>query len=59
MTTAPAWGTVTGSFNEMTFLNGLVLDADQQLELISNYGGIEGSAVTTPHRTWPRPGRTP
>jgi len=44
-------GTVTGSFNEMTFLNGLVLDADQQLELINNYGGIEaiGGDHTAPH----------
>ena len=34
-------GTITGSFNEMTFLNGVVLDADHQLELIEQYGGIE------------------
>ena len=34
-------GTLTGSFNEMTFLNGVVLDAEQQLELIEQYGGIE------------------
>jgi arylsulfatase len=44
-------GTTTGSFNEMTFLNGLVLDADQQLALIEQYGGIEeiGSEHTAPH----------
>ena len=44
-------GTVTGSFNEMTFLNGLVLDAEQQLQLIEQYGGIEalGSDHTAPH----------
>ncbi|HQR79266.1 MAG TPA: sulfatase-like hydrolase/transferase [Actinomycetota bacterium] len=44
-------GTVTGSFNEMTFLNGIVLDADHQLELIEQYGGIEaiGSDHTAPH----------
>ena len=44
-------GTVTGSFNELTFLNGLVLDADQQLELIEKYGGIEelGGVHTAPH----------
>ncbi len=44
-------GTVTGSFNELTFLNGLVLDADQQLELIDRYGGIEelGGVHTAPH----------
>ncbi len=35
-------GTVTGSFNELTFLNGLVLDPEQQLALIEQYGGIEG-----------------
>ena len=44
-------GTTTGSFNEMTFLNGLVLDADQQLELIERAGGIEaiGGDHTAPH----------
>ncbi|WP_395659783.1 sulfatase-like hydrolase/transferase [Nocardioides sp.] len=44
-------GTVTGSFNEMTFLNGVVLDADQQLALIEQYGGIEaiGNDHTAPH----------
>ena len=44
-------GTTTGSFNEMTFLNGIVLDADQQLALIEQYGGIEalGSEHTAPH----------
>ncbi len=35
-------GTTTGSFNELTFLNGLVLDADEQLALIEQCGGIEG-----------------
>ena len=44
-------GTTTGSFNEMTFLNGLVLDAEQQLALIDQYGGIEalGGDHTAPH----------
>jgi arylsulfatase len=44
-------GTTTGSFNEMTFLNGVVLDADHQLELIEQYGGIEaiGGDHTAPH----------
>ncbi len=44
-------GTTTGSFNEMTFLNGLVLDAEQQLALIDKYGGIEalGGDHTAPH----------
>jgi len=44
-------GTTTGSFNELTFLNGLVLDADQQTELINQYGGIDalGGIHTAPH----------
>ena len=44
-------GTTTGSFNELTFLNGLVLDADQQMELIEKYGGAEalGGFHTAPH----------
>jgi Sulfatase len=44
-------GTVTGSFNEMTFLNGVVLDAGQQLQLIEAYGGIDaiGGEHTAPH----------
>ena len=44
-------GTITGSFNEMTFLNTIVLDADRQLALIEQYGGIEalGGDHTAPH----------
>jgi arylsulfatase len=44
-------GTTTGSFNELTFLNGLVLDAEQQVDLIQQYGGIEelGGPHTAPH----------
>lgn len=44
-------GTNTGSFNEMTFLNGLDLDAERQLELIEQYGGIAalGDEFTAPH----------
>ena len=44
-------GTTTGSFNEMTFLNGIVLDADHQLALIDQYGGIDaiGGDHTAPH----------
>lgn len=56
-------GTVTGSFNEMTFLNGVVLDADQQLKLIDEYGGIEaiGGEHTAPHyaAAWAHAGNTP
>jgi hypothetical protein len=35
-------GTITGSFNETTFFNGVVLDAEQQLALIEKFGGLEG-----------------
>ena len=44
-------GTTTGSFNELTFLNGLVLDAEQQSELINQYGGMDalGGVHTAPH----------
>ena len=44
-------GTVTGSFNELTFINGLVLDPAQQTELIEQYGGLEalGGDHTAPH----------
>ncbi len=56
-------GTVTGSFNEMTFLNGVVLDAEHQLALIEQYGGIEalGGDHTAPHiaAAWAHAGNTP
>jgi len=56
-------GTVTGSFNEMTFLNGIVLDAGQQLQLIEQYGGVEalGGDHTAPHyaAAWAHAGNTP
>jgi arylsulfatase A-like enzyme/uncharacterized membrane protein len=56
-------GTVTGSFNEMTFLNGVVLDPAQQLKPIEHYGGIEalGSEHTAPHyaAAWAHAGNTP
>ncbi len=56
-------GTTTGSFNELTFLNGIVLDADQQLKLIDEYGGIEalGGDHTAPHyaAAWAHAGNTP
>ena len=44
-------GTITGSFNEMTFLNGVVLELARQLQLIDQYGGIEawGDPHTAPH----------
>ncbi|HUK71485.1 MAG TPA: arylsulfatase [Streptosporangiaceae bacterium] len=56
-------GTITGSFNEMTFLNGVVLDPEQQLALIDQYGGIEalGGDHTAPHyaAAWAHAGNTP
>jgi arylsulfatase len=56
-------GTLTGSFNEMTFLNGVVLDAEQQLKLIDEYGGIEGwgGDHTAPHfaAAWAHANNTP
>ena len=56
-------GTTTGSFNEMTFLNGVVLDPSQQLALIEQYGGIEelGGPHTAPHcaAAWAWAGNTP
>ncbi|MCU0504347.1 MAG: arylsulfatase [Chloroflexi bacterium] len=44
-------GTLTGSFNETTFFNGVVLEADQQLEIIEKFGGVEeiGGFHTAPH----------
>jgi arylsulfatase len=56
-------GTTTGSFNEMTFLNGIVLEPAQQLELIERYGGIDalGGPHTAPHcaAAWAWAGNTP
>jgi len=56
-------GTITGSFNEMTFLNGVVLDPEQQLQLIEAYGGIDalGGDHTAPHyaAAWAHAGNTP
>jgi arylsulfatase len=56
-------GTTTGSFNEMTFINGIVLDPTQQLELIEHYGGIEalGGPDSAPHcaAAWAWAGNTP
>ncbi|HEU5035547.1 MAG TPA: arylsulfatase [Nocardioides sp.] len=44
-------GTVTGSFNETTFFNGVVLDAEEQFEMIDKYGGLAelGGFHTAPH----------
>ncbi len=44
-------GTLTGSFNETTFFNGVVLEADEQLAIIEKFGGLEGIGGfhTAPH----------
>jgi arylsulfatase len=56
-------GTLTGSFNETTFFNGEVLEADKQLELIEKFGGIEelGGEHTAPHfaAAWAHANNTP
>jgi arylsulfatase len=56
-------GTTTGSFNETTFFNGIVLNADEQLALIEKYGGIEelGGEYTAPHfaAAWAHANNTP
>jgi len=56
-------GTVTGSFNEMTFLNGIPLTPEQQLALIEQYGGIDalGGVDSAPHyaAAWAWSGNTP
>jgi arylsulfatase A-like enzyme/uncharacterized membrane protein len=56
-------GTNTGSFNEMTFINGLDLSAEQQLQLIEQYGGIDalGNEDTAPHfaSAWAHANNTP
>jgi arylsulfatase A-like enzyme/uncharacterized membrane protein len=56
-------GTVTGSFNETTFFNGLVLEADEQLKIIEKFGGVEelGGFHTAPHyaAAWAHANNTP
>jgi arylsulfatase A-like enzyme/uncharacterized membrane protein len=56
-------GTITGSFNELTFLNGIPLTPDEQLALIEQYGGITalGGIDTAPHyaAAWGWAGNTP
>ncbi len=56
-------GTITGSFNEMTFLNGVALTPEQQMALIEEYGGVEalGGIETAPHyaSAWAWAGNTP
>ena len=56
-------GTETGSFNEMTTLNGVDVPAKEQLKLIQAYGGIEGwgGPSSQPHFAcaWAWAGNTP
>jgi arylsulfatase A-like enzyme len=56
-------GTESGSFNEITALNGIPLTTDQQLEAIKAYGGLEvwGGKRTDPHyaAAWAWAGNTP
>jgi arylsulfatase A-like enzyme/uncharacterized membrane protein len=56
-------GTVTGSFNELTVVNGVDLDAERQLAMIEEAGGIEamGGPQTAPHYSaaWAHAGNTP
>ena len=56
-------GTLTGSFNETTFFNGVILEADEQLALIEKYGGIAelGGFHTAPHfaAAWAHANNTP
>ena len=56
-------GTLTGSFNETTFFNGVVLDADEQLALIEKFGGVAelGGFHTAPHfaAAWAHANNTP
>jgi len=56
-------GTFTGSFNETTFFNGVVLEPKEQLEIIKKFGGVEelGGEHTAPHYAapWAHAGNTP
>jgi arylsulfatase len=44
-------GTLTGTFNELTTLNGIPLTDEQQLQLVLKWGGLEawGSDMMAPH----------
>jgi arylsulfatase len=56
-------GTTTGSFNEMTMLNGVVLDPELMTKLIEQYGGLEGwgGEHSAPHfaASWAHANNTP
>jgi len=44
-------GSASGTFNELTMQNGIVLSGEQQLALIEQYGGLEtwGTEAMAPH----------
>ena len=56
-------GTESGTFNEMTTLNGVPLTTDQQLKAIKAYGGLDkwGGSDMAPHyaAAWAWAGNTP
>ena len=56
-------GTVTGSFNEMTTLNGIPLTDEMQLQLAERFGGMDkwGARIMDPHygAAWAWAGNTP
>ena len=56
-------GTETGTFNEMTTLNGVPLTSDQQLKAIKAYGGLDkwGGTHMAPHyaAAWAWAGNAP
>lgn len=56
-------GTTSGSFNELTFINGIALTPDQQVQLIQKHGGLPawGTEQTNPHyaAAWAWAGNTP
>jgi arylsulfatase len=56
-------GTLTGSFNELTMLNGIKLNPEQQMQLLEQYGGLDawGGSDLAPHysATWAWAGNAP
>jgi arylsulfatase A-like enzyme len=44
-------GSASGTFNELTMQNGIVLSGEQQVALIDQYGGLEtwGTEIMSPH----------
>ena len=56
-------GTLTGTFNEMTTLNGIPLTAEQQMGLLFKHGGLEawGGDALAPHYSsnWALASNTP